>query len=225
MKEKFTTKEKAQLKKEAYTVFALTGKTFDDLRKDGFKFWSTWHKGEAFEKTKSTKGEIAVKMDIQGLGKTYAECEELARKEDAVILSASDYLEIMHQHHKKTGQYWLSNHWSWTNGRSSGGYLVSVGDFDADGAYVHSWRPGYVFSSLGVVLSRRPGFLGSLEKDVVVESDTDKDQTISKIKGLKENSLNSYSLKRNDVEIFWKGFDAAIDEVLTLYGKKTNILL
>jgi hypothetical protein len=36
--------------------------------------------------------------------------------------------------------------YTWTNSRGSDGDLVSVGDFDADGAYLPRWRPGiFVF--------------------------------------------------------------------------------
>ncbi len=48
----------------------------------------------------------------------------------------------------------LENKYTWTNRRASGGNLVGVGGFDADGARVNVWKPGYSDSNLGVSFSR-----------------------------------------------------------------------
>ena len=49
----------------------------------------------------------------------------------------------------------LENMYTWTARRGSvDGYLVGVGDFDADGADVGRWRPGDAHPAIGVVFSR-----------------------------------------------------------------------
>lgn len=162
---KFTPQQRKWLKDNSFEIFTLTGKSIKDLKKDGMRFWSTWHEGAAFEDDKSQVGEVAVKMDIQGLGKTYQECEELAKNENAKILSAASCLEIMHQHYKKTGTYWLQNNWTWTTSRLSDGHLVNMGGFGSNGAGVGAWEPGDSGPALGVVLSWMPGSwnIGALE--------------------------------------------------------------
>ncbi len=48
----------------------------------------------------------------------------------------------------------LESMYTWTARRTSGGYLVSVGFFDAVGAGVGRWSPGIAHPALGVVFSR-----------------------------------------------------------------------
>jgi hypothetical protein len=55
---------------------------------------------------------------------------------------------------KVNREYLLENMWTWTNSRSSDGYLVDVGLFDSSGAGVDSVFPRDSLSHLGVCFSR-----------------------------------------------------------------------
>lgn len=53
-----------------------------------------------------------------------------------------------------TGKKILENTWDWTGQRTSGGYLVCVGDFGSDGLYVDGWHPGNANGLIGVCPAR-----------------------------------------------------------------------
>src|SRR3989338_7180576 len=58
-------------------------------------------------------------------------------------------------YYDKNGKRLLPNVYTWSNSRSSGGYLVVLGDFGARGVRGHGWTPDNRYGDLGVLLSRR----------------------------------------------------------------------
>lgn len=58
-------------------------------------------------------------------------------------------------YHDTHGKRLLPNKYVWSNSRSSDGYLVNLGLFDADGVFGHRWKPGTRDGNFGVSLSRR----------------------------------------------------------------------
>lgn len=58
-------------------------------------------------------------------------------------------------YHDTHGKRLLPNKYTWSNSRSSGGSLVSLGYFGADGVYGYRWEPDYRDGNIGFSLSRR----------------------------------------------------------------------
>ena len=180
---KFTKEAKKELIKQGYVIYTLQGKTIEQMRKTE-NIYSTWTKGMELEGKRGYKGEIAILPSV-GLipgstSKTYAEQQEFIKKYSkehpllgtkVEILDAASYLEVMFAHFHNTNEYMLGeNHkangwWPYTRSSSqaSDGHLVSVGDFGSSGASVYRWRPDFSYSYMGVVLSRVPLELDSLD--------------------------------------------------------------
>ena len=58
-------------------------------------------------------------------------------------------------YYDKNGKRLLPNVYTWSNSRSTGGYLVYLGGFGAKGVLGGRWTPDNRFGDLGVLLSRR----------------------------------------------------------------------
>ena len=58
-------------------------------------------------------------------------------------------------YYDKNGKRLLPNVYTWSNSRSTGGGLVNLGSFDAEGVGGDGWTPDYRNGDLGVLLSRR----------------------------------------------------------------------
>ena len=58
-------------------------------------------------------------------------------------------------YYDKNGKRLLPNVYTWSNSRSSDGYLVLLGYFDAKGVNGNRWTPDNRYGGLGVLLSRR----------------------------------------------------------------------
>lgn len=102
-----------------------------------------------FEKAKDEIGKL-IDNDWQKAAK---QLEELA----ITKLTRQTPVEILYDilvYFQNTGDRLLENMYTWTAKRSSGGEFVSVGSFDADGAYVGGADPRDQDVSLGVSFSR-----------------------------------------------------------------------
>ena len=58
-------------------------------------------------------------------------------------------------YYDKNGKRLLPNVYTWSNSRSTGGYLVDLGYFGAGGVDGNGWTPDFRYGHLGVLLSRR----------------------------------------------------------------------
>lgn len=159
---KFSPETKEALEKEGYLIYSLTGKSIKDLKKEGMKFLSRWHeKYPDFETKPSIHSEVAFNPKQLFLpnsnNKTLAEQEELvehfsqklSRKMKgvkAIIGEAPDYVELIFNHLKQTGEplFGLDYKYGFTRTETPavGATVADVGNFVAAfGLYIDSMDP------------------------------------------------------------------------------------
>lgn len=105
----------------------------------------SWYEKENFyTKEKCRPRTVEVSDEIVGLDKDWNECAELVKKEGGEMLNFAEYVFFITEYFKQTGKYPEENKYlySWTSSRSSGGYLVGVGECDSGGVGVCVDRPG-----------------------------------------------------------------------------------
>jgi len=159
----FSPETKEALEKEGYLIYSLTGKSIKDLKKEGMKFWSTWHeKYPDFETKPSIYSEVAFNPKHLFLpnsnNKTLAqqekfvECfsQKLGQKikgVKAIIGEAPDYVELTFNHLKRTSERLFGKNYNYDYSRAKtptvGSNVAVVGYFSAAlGLDVDYWFHG-----------------------------------------------------------------------------------
>ena len=107
---------------------------------------------EAIEEFKRQKSEISglIDSDWQQASQRLADLKITHLTRSDAVETVYDLALTFDANSKRL----LENNYSWTKTLSSGGRLVCVGDFDADGARVDYARPGYFHDKAGVSFSR-----------------------------------------------------------------------
>lgn len=118
--------------------------------------YSTWMLKEPFFTTETTRpGTVVITKDILHKGKSYAECKELLEKDGGEVLNFAEWLYILWQHEKATGERLFSGYeYTWTSSLVGAGDVSCVGHFGEDGLNVGSWL-GERHGDVGVGASRR----------------------------------------------------------------------
>ncbi len=158
----FSKEQKSKLSRLGYEYFyPLTGQSIASLRDAGNSFWSTWHKGDAFENTPSMRTEVAILPRIlflknsnnktlsQQLGMISRFSTELAKAVPGVAAKmggAADYAELAFAHEKATGDKLFGSKFNYdyarTTTETSGSVVALVGDFGGFGLNVDDWDRG-----------------------------------------------------------------------------------
>lgn len=123
--------------------------------KGGKILHSTWLLDEDFYTKETTReGWKTIDLDLIGKGKTYLECEDLAKEKKKEIMNFAEVLYFFVEYEKQTGMRLFENEYTWTSSRYSDGSLAVAGNFVAGGVVSSRWRPGDSGSLMGVCLSR-----------------------------------------------------------------------
>jgi hypothetical protein len=155
----FSKEQRKGLARLGYEYFyPLTGQSIATLRDAGNSFWSTWHKGDAFENVPSMRSEVALLPRILFLknsnNKTLSQqlsmisrfSTELAKVVPGVAAKmggASDYSELAFAHERATGDKLFGSKFNYDYARtttpSSGSDVAMVGNFGDRGLDVDYW--------------------------------------------------------------------------------------
>lgn len=115
-----------------------------------------WYKDEKFFTTEKTRpGKRWMQKEIGNKGKSWTECNKLAKEQRYELPSFAELLYFLVEYERITGTRLMSDwEFPWTNSRASGGKLVYVGAFDGGGASVGSYRPVVRLDVIGSSFSR-----------------------------------------------------------------------
>lgn len=146
-----------------------------------------WYKDELFYTTdKCRKGKRTVTLELQGLDKTWNECDTLVKEQGGEMLNFAEIVYLLREYPEVRKV--LDWNWTWTAVRNADGRLVCVGDADASGANVNGNGPRRAYGHLGVLFSRS-GTLKAGKVKTVPETDLE-----ARVKAL-EVRLDKYNLK------------------------------
>lgn len=138
------------------TTITLQNKSLNDIRKefpDCF-YYQSWYEKESFANEKITgTWDVSLEPVKDSFNKTWDEQQKLLKDGDEVPPVAV-LMYAMCKHFKETGERAFENVYVRTSSRTADGYLVDVGDFDAEGADVNGNEPGHSDDDLGVSFSR-----------------------------------------------------------------------
>jgi hypothetical protein len=165
----FSAEQRSGLERLGYNfIYPLIGQSIADLRDAGNSFWSSWHKGYAFENGPSMRTEVALNRQALFLPdsnrKTLSEqlaiisqfSAEIERRVPGVIAKmgeASDYLRLAFAHNNSTGNRLFGPDDNFDYARTTtptGGFYVAmvgyfldrgldVRDLHQDDGYGHVW--------------------------------------------------------------------------------------
>jgi hypothetical protein len=121
----------------------------------GKLIYSTWMENEDFyTKEKCRPRTVKIPTEIEMAGKSWNQCNEASAESEMFNFSEIVYMLRESESFRKLLSLNNSVCYTWTNSRDSGGCLVDVGAFGADGAYLGRWRPRLSDSFMGVCFSR-----------------------------------------------------------------------
>lgn len=170
----FSPEQRRGLEHSGYILHQLTGQSIATLRDAGNSFWSSLHKGEAFENEHSMCTEVAVNPRTFFLPhsnrKTLSEQlalisqfnAEIGREIPGVIAKlggVSDYAELAFAHERATGDRLFGRDYDYDHTRTTtptGGFSVAVvGSYGDLGLGIFYWHrdisDGYVWAAPLVV--------------------------------------------------------------------------
>ena len=158
----FSKEQKNGLARLGYEYFyPLTRQTIADLRDSGNRFWTDWHKGDAFEQIASMGTEVALNpralflansngKDLTQQVSMIAKFSRALGKEvsgvKAVMGEAPDYSALAFAHKRATGSRLFGSEYDFDYARTktptSGSSVAIVGYFDGNGLRVSSLGRG-----------------------------------------------------------------------------------
>ncbi len=159
--ERFSDEARSVLESKGFVVYTLTAESINSFRKQGRKFWSSWHNDyPEFEALISRVAEVAINPDpdriflkgsfakdlsgqINMIAKLSQELQIGSNRipgVEAIMGEAADYTELFFKHLDSTGDYLLGEKYVqgdiWlfarTNTPTVNSGVASVGDFDKE---------------------------------------------------------------------------------------------